>query len=158
MEYCASFDWEKVICTKSGGPMETVVDGVTGIWCAESTGECFGRALQTILHTMSREQRAAMGRAGKERVEQYFSEPRLLSEWQHLLERTVTRGQQRRLQHKERKSWAPKTRLYLFEAVMSLLLYWFISQVQHLIWYLILWFTTTTTSSSYSGAGRGGDL
>jgi len=98
---------------------------------------------------------AAMGHAGKERVKQYFSKPCLLTEWQHLLEGTcmVHNDESNK---KKRKAWSPKTHLYLFEAVMSLLLYWLISQVLYLVWFLILWCTTTTTSSNYLGDGSAG--
>jgi alpha-1,3/alpha-1,6-mannosyltransferase len=66
--YCGT----PVLAANSGGPRETVVDGVTG-WLREPTSQAFGAALRDILR--HKEQLGAVGAAGRRRVQDHFSFP-----------------------------------------------------------------------------------
>ncbi len=112
-----------VIAVNAGGPKETIVDGVCGYLC-EPTEESFGRALQTVLEATP-EQRAAMGRAAKERVIEFFSEKRLMREWQDLLSQAVRVGRSRQ----SKLWWSPKTTLQIIQALVTLFLYYCLTQV-----------------------------
>ncbi|GAX09672.1 alpha-1,3/alpha-1,6-mannosyltransferase [Fistulifera solaris] len=112
-----------VIAVNAGGPKETIVDGVCGYLC-EPTEEAFGRALQTVLEATP-EQRAAMGRAAKERVIEFFSEERLMREWQDLLSKAVCVGRSRQ----SKLWWSPKTTLQIIQALSTLVLYYCLTRV-----------------------------
>jgi alpha-1,3/alpha-1,6-mannosyltransferase len=112
-----------VIAVNAGGPKETIVDGVCGYLC-EPTEESFGRALQTVLEATP-EQRAAMGRAAKERVIEFFSEERLMREWQDLLSQAVCVGRSRQ----SKLWWSPKTTLQIIQALVTLFLYYCLTKV-----------------------------
>ncbi|GAX19562.1 alpha-1,3/alpha-1,6-mannosyltransferase [Fistulifera solaris] len=112
-----------VIAVNAGGPKETIVDGVCGYLC-EPTEESFGRALQTVLEATP-EQRAAISRAAKERVIEYFSEERLMREWQDLLSKAVCMGRSRQ----SKLWWSPKTTLQIIQALVTLFLYYGLTKV-----------------------------
>ena len=59
-----------VLAADSGGPLETVIDGVTG-FLRPPTAEAFADALQILLEDPARADR--MGAAGRQRVVEYFS-------------------------------------------------------------------------------------
>ena len=67
----AMYSGVPVVACASGGPCETVLDGVTGRLC-ECDGDAFGRAALDILDGGDA-LRAKMGAAGRERVAQHFS-------------------------------------------------------------------------------------
>jgi alpha-1,3/alpha-1,6-mannosyltransferase len=64
--YCST----PVLAVDSGGPRETVVDGVTG-WLREPTSEAFGTALSDVLR--HKDQLGLVGAAGRQRVQEHFS-------------------------------------------------------------------------------------
>ena len=59
-----------VLAVDSGGPRETVVDGVTG-WLREPTSEAFAAALGDVL--LHKDHLGLVGDAGRRRVEEHFS-------------------------------------------------------------------------------------
>jgi alpha-1,3/alpha-1,6-mannosyltransferase len=61
-----------VVACASGGPRETVLDGVTGRLCDECDGEAFGRAADDIL-LAGEPARRKMGDAGRARVVANFT-------------------------------------------------------------------------------------
>jgi len=111
-----------VIANRSGGPEETVVDGVTGILCSEPTAEEWGKALETVL-LMDPGKQKEMGQAGRKRVEEHFSEDRLCHQWTAMVEEAVVKGRAR-LDHYQ---ISPRTYLYVLEALLSMILYFTIS-------------------------------
>jgi glycosyltransferase involved in cell wall biosynthesis len=72
-----------VLAVKSGGPMETIVDGQTG-FLREPSPDAFGEALLELIRDPSKA--TAMGRAGKLHVEANFGTERLAREFQALLQ------------------------------------------------------------------------
>ena len=109
-----------VICVDSGGPVETVVDGVTGYLCAP-TAAAFGAAIQRVLRDPA--EAVAMGRAGRKHVRAKFGFERLCREWRDLTAATVREGQRRRRSAQTRyyRVVHPRTVLYLLEAAVALL-------------------------------------
>ena len=82
-----------VLAVNNGGPVESVVDGVTG-YLREPTAAAFGAALWTWIRDPDLAQR--MGEAGRSHVQAKFGmDPRLVQEWKALLATTVQRGRQR---------------------------------------------------------------
>jgi len=63
-----------VLAVNSGGPLETVEHGVTG-WLAEGAPGAWAIVMEGVLAGGAEERLAAMGEAGRARVEQYFSFP-----------------------------------------------------------------------------------
>lgn len=59
-----------VIAVNSGGPLESVADGVTGFLC-EPTADAFSTAMERIV--MEPQLRRDMGQAGRKRVQDKFS-------------------------------------------------------------------------------------
>ncbi|KAJ9130397.1 Glycosyltransferase family 4 protein [Pleurostoma richardsiae] len=66
-----------VLAANTGGPTETVVEGVTGWLRAPGEVVQWTAVMDEVLHNLSEEQLAAMSRAGVERVEQGFSDLRM---------------------------------------------------------------------------------
>ncbi|KAJ3007542.1 Alpha-1,3-mannosyltransferase-like protein [Thoreauomyces humboldtii] len=60
-----------VVAVASGGPTETILDGITGYLCAD-TPAAFADAMDKIL-SLGTQGRTAMGRHGRQRVEEEFS-------------------------------------------------------------------------------------
>ena len=61
-----------VVACRSGGPCESVVDGVTGRLCAECDGETFARASRLLINAGA-DTRRRMGVSGRSRVQKLFS-------------------------------------------------------------------------------------
>ncbi|KAL7438213.1 hypothetical protein ACHAXM_006087 [Skeletonema potamos] len=93
-----------VVAIRSGGPMETIVDGVTGI-LVDYEPIAVGQELQSatvcgfadaIAKLISHpEQTAEMGRRGKERVHEIFGMETFRKHWWELLEEAQSRGRKR---------------------------------------------------------------
>lgn len=60
-----------VLAVNNGGPLETVVDGETG-YLRPAVKSVWAEALSTLAQ-LSEQERAEIGRAGKKRVDEYFS-------------------------------------------------------------------------------------
>lgn len=75
MEYMAAS--LPVVATDSGGNPELVIDGETGCLVAAGDGEGLVAALRKL--AMNREMAAAMGQAGRRRVETVFSVPTMIA-------------------------------------------------------------------------------
>lgn len=77
-----------VLAVNTGGPLETVKDGVTG-FLRDPTPEAFGGALLKLIEnpTMA----TTMGREGRVHVEETFGPQRFKKEWQVLVEETKRR-------------------------------------------------------------------
>ena len=106
--YCGT----PVVAANSGGPLETVVDGVTGYLCPP-TPQAFGQALVQLLQAEEQQpQQAAtanghttsspilqtsqtMGEAGRRLVETHFGLQRFQQQWNQYLYTTVETGRQR---------------------------------------------------------------
>jgi alpha-1,3/alpha-1,6-mannosyltransferase len=117
-----------VVACNSGGPTETVVDGVTGFLC-EATPEAFGRALMTLLDDPVRAER--MGKAAHDHVVATFGQDRLVREWKAITESAVRTGQQRVAAAAYYRM--ARSLLYLAEALVTLmvcvLLTWLLRQL-----------------------------
>jgi len=109
-----------VIAVNSGGPVETVLDGVTGYLC-EPTAAAFGAAIQRVLRDPA--QAVAMGRAGQKHARAKFGFARLCREWRDLTAATVQEGRRRcrSAQSRYYRVVHPRTVLYLLEAAVALL-------------------------------------
>lgn len=93
-----------VVAIRSGGPMETIVDGVTGILVdyepivpgqeKQSATVCgFADAIAKLISHPK--QRAEMGQRGKERVHEIFGMETFRKQWWELLEEVQSRGRKR---------------------------------------------------------------
>jgi alpha-1,3/alpha-1,6-mannosyltransferase len=79
-----------VLAVNSGGPVESIIDNVTG-FLREPTAEDFGKALLQWIRDPSRAR--TMGEAGRRHVERKFGfAPRMVEEWTALLQETVQKG------------------------------------------------------------------
>jgi len=81
-----------VVACNSGGPLETVVDGVTGFLC-DPTPQSFAKALQVLVGQP--ELAHKMGAAGRQHVMDNFGTHVLQQEWQRLTQQAYERGQER---------------------------------------------------------------
>ncbi|KAL7490999.1 hypothetical protein ACHAWT_000477 [Skeletonema menzelii] len=93
-----------VVAIRSGGPMETIVDGVTGVLVdyepivvgqeKESATVCgFADAIAKLISHP--QQAAEMGQRGKERVHEIFGMETFRKQWWELLEEAQSRGRKR---------------------------------------------------------------
>jgi glycosyltransferase involved in cell wall biosynthesis len=82
-----------VVAVNSGGPKETVVDGVTGLLC-DNTPESFCDALFKLVSNPTLARR--MGAAGRDHVLAKFGPEQFQQEWLRLVKETLIRGQERR--------------------------------------------------------------
>lgn len=103
-----------VLAVNSGGPMETVVDGVTG-FLRPSTPRDFGEALLTWIQNPCKA--TDMGIAGKKHVEAKFGTKRLAQEFQAALEQAVQHKEQTRL----RLSLWSQVGIYLLDALYAII-------------------------------------
>ena len=104
-----------VVAVRSGGPMETVMDGTTGRLC-EPTSQDFGEALLELIRDPAKA--TAMGRAGRRHVEANFGTKRLAREFQTLLEECQIRHKKNRPNY---VLWS-KTGEYLMDAFYAIVL------------------------------------
>jgi alpha-1,3/alpha-1,6-mannosyltransferase len=104
-----------VVASKSGGPMETIRAGQTGLLCDADTPAAFGAALLELLQHS--ETAIQMGRNGQRHVQETFSPERLQQEWTRLTAETVRRGQQRQGNSGYRVV-APSTLLVMAEGLL----------------------------------------
>eukprot|EP00541_Cyclophora_tenuis_P000832 CAMPEP_0116551894 /NCGR_PEP_ID=MMETSP0397-20121206/6197_1 /TAXON_ID=216820 /ORGANISM="Cyclophora tenuis, Strain ECT3854" /LENGTH=307 /DNA_ID=CAMNT_0004076809 /DNA_START=58 /DNA_END=981 /DNA_ORIENTATION=+ len=113
----AMYAGRPVIAVNSGGPKETVLDGVTGFLC-EGTPESFSQAIDGLLKTP--EKVVEMGRAGHEHVKTKFGEERFQKQWLRLVLETVELGRVRRFQ-KRRGYYIWRSFYYLIDAMLTFL-------------------------------------
>ena len=104
-----------VVAVNSGGPRETVIDGVTGFLC-DATPDSFCRALQTFAEDPALATR--MGTAGRNHVVAQFSQERFQQQWIALVQQAVHKGRQRR---RTQTYVVCKALLYVLEAMVALL-------------------------------------
>jgi len=76
-----------VVATRVGGTPEAVEDGVTGLLVPPRDPKALAEAIIALLQ--DRERAEAMGRAGRERVERYFSAERMVQETEALYEELI---------------------------------------------------------------------
>jgi alpha-1,3/alpha-1,6-mannosyltransferase len=88
----AMYSRTPVLAVNSGGPVETIRDGVTG-FLREPTPSAFAGALRKWIEDPKLA--TTMGEAGREHVESTFGPERFEREWQVLVEETVRRGRSR---------------------------------------------------------------
>ncbi|ACI64913.1 hypothetical protein THAPS_263193, partial [Thalassiosira pseudonana CCMP1335] len=81
-----------VVAIRSGGPMETIVDGVTGR-LVEYAVKGFADAIASILADPNNSK--TMGRRGRERVDQVFGMDTFRKQWWELLNEAQKRGSER---------------------------------------------------------------
>jgi alpha-1,3/alpha-1,6-mannosyltransferase len=82
-----------VLAVNSGGPLESILDNVTG-FLREPTAEDFGRALLAWIRDPARAR--TMGEAGRRHVASQFGfAPRMVEEWTTVLQETVRKGERR---------------------------------------------------------------
>ena len=124
-----------VVANRSGGPIETIRDGLTGYLCDTPTAEDWGKALQKVLAKTPSELEA-MGKAAKQRVEEKFSEQRLCREWNLFLEKTVDAGHERL--ERTRRLLKPKTCLYMVEGAVTVVVCWLLASGAKLLMWLVL--------------------
>ena len=93
-----------VVAIRSGGPMETIVDGVTGILVdyepiivgqEKQSATVYGFADAIAKLISHPEQTAEMGQRGKERVHEIFGMETFRKQWWELLEEAQSRGRKR---------------------------------------------------------------
>jgi alpha-1,3/alpha-1,6-mannosyltransferase len=105
-----------VVAVRSGGPVETVVDGKTGFLC-EPTAAGFGQALAKLLEDPANTR--AMGKAARKHVKDTFGKDRLQKEWKEMLEDALIRGRERMAGRRNYR--LARSLIYLVEAVMTLI-------------------------------------
>lgn len=92
-----------VIATHVGGTPEVVEDKVTGLLVPPRDPEALAEAIITLLQ--DRERAKAMGRAGRERVERYFSVERMVQQTEALYEELIR--EKMGLEWAEGEGWQP---------------------------------------------------
>lgn len=116
----AMFAGTAVVAANSGGPTETVRDGMTGYLCHDTTPAAFGAAIAKLLRDP--ESAARMGEAGRQHVIATFGPDRLRREWQQMAAETCAAGRRRRAAAKDASYYyrvvSPRTLLYLLEAAV----------------------------------------
>jgi glycosyltransferase involved in cell wall biosynthesis len=117
-----------VVAVNSGGPKETVVDGVTGILC-DNTPESFCDALSKFVSNPALARR--MGAAGRDHVLAKFGPERFQQEWLRLVNETLMRGQERR---GTQTYVVYQAFVYVLEGILALMavlmLTWFLRQMR----------------------------
>jgi alpha-1,3/alpha-1,6-mannosyltransferase len=86
-----------VLACRSGGPMETIVHGVTGYLCDPAAAiTSFGEAIRTLLDDPDLVER--MGKAGRHHAITTFGIKRFQTEWHKLVRETIAAGRHRVVQ------------------------------------------------------------
>jgi alpha-1,3/alpha-1,6-mannosyltransferase len=103
-----------VLAVKSGGPMETIIDGKTGFLC-HNTPQAFADALSQLIQnpTMA----VAMGKAGHEHVKRTFGLERFQKEWLTVVTDTIEAGRKRQINHQRHYS-IYNALYYVYEAML----------------------------------------
>jgi glycosyltransferase involved in cell wall biosynthesis len=113
-----------VVAVNSGGPTETIKDGVTG-YLREPSPKAFGEALLNLINDTTKA--TSMGRAGRDHVEKTFGTKRFENEWKELVaETTKERNISRRKLLADSLVWI-KALLYLTEALMAFIFVHFLT-------------------------------
>mmetsp|Transcript_20846 Transcript_20846/g.29424 ORF Transcript_20846/g.29424 Transcript_20846/m.29424 type:complete len:497 (+) Transcript_20846:100-1590(+) len=140
----AMYAGRPVVAVKSGGPMETVVNGKTGYLCEPAPG-AFGQALYELTTNPQRAQE--MGRTGHNHVKEKFGVPAFQKQWGILVEDTVQEGKKRL--EREPPYLLSDGFYYLFEAMLvllaTILLTWFLQGVGILEPNATIWGTVKRT-------------
>ena len=113
----AMYAGRPVLAVNSGGPRETVVDGVTGFLC-QGTPESFAQALTVLLENPNKA--VEMGKAGHEHVKTKFGQERFQKQWLRLVRETVELGKVRRFQQR-RGYYIWRSFYYLIDAMATFL-------------------------------------
>lgn len=82
-----------VVCCRSGGPKETVLDGTTGYLCDPPTDKTFGEALKILIGDPALVER--MGAEAKKHAKTTFGMERLKKEWKEFVTTAVDKGKKR---------------------------------------------------------------
>ncbi|KAG0645894.1 GDP-Man:Man(2) c(2)-PP-Dol alpha-1 [Hyphodiscus hymeniophilus] len=75
-----------VLAANTGGPLETVVDGKTGWHCPPDDVEKWTAVMNKVLHEMSEKELEAIGRAGRERVKEEFSDIKMATRLDNIID------------------------------------------------------------------------
>ncbi|KAI5804152.1 hypothetical protein DFH27DRAFT_481090 [Peziza echinospora] len=70
-----------VLATDTGGPLESIVEGVTG-WLRPAKTKEWAKIMQVALFDLPEEERRSMGEAGKKRVKEVFSKEKMAESFQ----------------------------------------------------------------------------
>jgi alpha-1,3/alpha-1,6-mannosyltransferase len=113
-----------VLAVNTGGPTETIRDGVTG-FLRNPTAKEFGEALLTWIDHP--ELATQMGIAGRKHVDQTFGPQRFQQEWQELVESTIQKAILRQANTTTNRRqvllwWNHNIFIYILEAILMLLL------------------------------------
>lgn len=76
-----------VLAANTGGPLETVVDGVTGWLCPPDDVEAWTVVMNKVLHKMSDAQLQKMAEAGRQRVVREFSDVKMAERLEGIIEK-----------------------------------------------------------------------
>jgi alpha-1,3/alpha-1,6-mannosyltransferase len=76
-----------VMAANTGGPLETVVDGVTGWLCPPDDVEAWTVVMDKVLHRMSDAQLQKMAEAGRQRVVSEFSDVKMAERLEGIIDR-----------------------------------------------------------------------
>lgn len=127
--YCGT----PVVAVNSGGPVETIVDQVTGYLC-DNTPSAFGDAVIQLLTDPSKAER--MGQAGHKHVSERFGPERLAIEWKALVHETIATGQRRRLRNASNDGQYRLTRgllVHVGEALVTLMVVMLLSWLMRVL-------------------------
>jgi alpha-1,3/alpha-1,6-mannosyltransferase len=75
-----------VLAANTGGPLETVVDGITGWLCPPDDVKAWTIVMDKVLHKMSNTQLQKMSDAGRQRVVSEFSEAKMAERLESIIE------------------------------------------------------------------------
>jgi len=75
-----------VLAANTGGPLETVVDGITGWLCPPDDVEAWTIVIDKVLHKMSNTQLQKMSDSGRQRVVSEFSEAKMAERLESIIE------------------------------------------------------------------------
>jgi alpha-1,3/alpha-1,6-mannosyltransferase len=76
-----------VLAANTGGPLETVVDGVTGWLCPPEDVEAWTVVMDKVLHKMSDAELQKMAEAGRQRVVSEFSDVKMAERLEGIIDK-----------------------------------------------------------------------
>jgi alpha-1,3/alpha-1,6-mannosyltransferase len=79
-----------VLAANTGGPLETVVDGVTGWLCPPDDVEAWTVVMDKVLHEMSDAQLQKMAEAGRHRVVGEFSDVKMAERLEGIIDKMAS--------------------------------------------------------------------